>query len=145
MRKQITACFINITITTCSFFLIFIFYIHHICMAFIGRNLQCADNIFFFYTLKNRKAESWFLDMLLTFCRSPVRWANSTISLPNWLKIWTNSWKVLTLSRWSRVTRTCEEWKDHGNMVNGLNLFLIIHYVYIPGVTRQENQEYIFF
>lgn len=48
-----------------------------------------------------------FRGPMLTFCRSPVRWANSTISFPNWLKICTNSWKLLTISRWSKVTRTC--------------------------------------
>lgn len=48
----------------------------------------------------------------LTFCRSPVKWANSTISFPNWLNICTNSWKLLTFSSWSIVARTCEIRED---------------------------------
>lgn len=77
-------------------------------------------------TFHFRSAESLLLHTLLTFCLSPVRWANSTISLPNWLKICTNSWKVLTLSRWSRVTRTWEEWKDHRETVNCHSAFPIL-------------------
>lgn len=104
-----------------------------------------------FDTLETEKAESCFLRMLLTFCLSPVRWANSTISLPNWLKICTNSWKVLTLSRWSRVTRTWEEWRDQSAAVNGHiwfvffssscrtnNLFLIGEY-HIPCLSPQSE------
>ena len=53
-----------------------------------------------------------------------MRWANSTISLPNWLKMWTKSWKVLTLSRWSRVTRTWGEtertWMGEGRNNTGI-------------------------
>lgn len=70
------------------------------------------------------ESQSKLLHMLLTFCLSPVRWANSTISLPNWLKICTNSWKVLTLSRWSRVTRTWEEWQDQSGVLNDHILFV---------------------
>lgn len=43
-----------------------------------------------------------------TFCLSPVRCANSTISFPNWLNIWTNSWKLFTFSSLSIVARTCK-------------------------------------
>lgn len=46
--------------------------------------------------------------LILTFCRSPVKWANSTISFPNWLNICTNSWKLLTFSSCSIVARTCK-------------------------------------
>lgn len=80
--------------------------------------------------LETETQRAGFLHRLLTFCLSPVRWANSTISLPNWLKICTNSWKVLTLSRWSRVTRTWEERQNQSGNVSGNIWFVFFCFIH---------------
>lgn len=46
-----------------------------------------------------------------SFCRSPVRCASSTISVPKWLKALTNSVKLLTPSNRPRLWDT---WKNVG-------------------------------
>lgn len=41
-----------------------------------------------------------------SFCRSPVKWASSTISVPKWLKALTNSVKLLTPSNRPKLRDT---------------------------------------
>lgn len=55
-------------------------------------------------TSNNHSKEEFF--KWLPTCLSPVRWASSTISAPNWLKAFTNSVKLETLSRRPRLMAT---------------------------------------
>jgi hypothetical protein len=58
-----------------------------------------------------RAAAIWALrrSSFRSFCLSPVRWASSTISAPNWLNAFTNSVKLFTDSNRSRLWETCRK------------------------------------
>jgi len=69
-----------------------------------------------------------------SFCRSPVKWASSTISVPKWLKALTNSVKLLTPSSRPRLRDTFIKCKNKN--VSGLNILVAIYCYYIPNNLR---------
>lgn len=66
-----------------------------------------------------------------SFCRSPVKWASSTISVPKWLKALTNSVKLLTPSKRPRLRDTYIKCKKKRPRLKNSRCKIILYVMHI--------------